>query len=421
MKKFVIAISAALALSGVAGAQIVQSPARDLYDQATFYVESEYWGFSTKNIPALIQTGSDELEKICGVDPQCPFAKAEPVLEKLFDAIEDKHSNYYNPQQAASIFGSLTGNGVATPSPVWGFISNPDFVARATRVFDVFPGSPAEKAGLKYRDLLIGFNGKQFGTEQSNFFTEFRAANALGNEMELTVKRGDQTITLKGTPAVYQNRSLPWLEEISLGVLRMRIPAFDNPNTAQVIHDLAAQAMTKNPKALILDIRDNGGGLATECIMGVGAFIGKVERVRSQRRGGRNEVYENGVLTFKDTMRGTEQVAKRIKHTNYVGAISVLVNKGSASCAEYFPSDIKYAKRASVIGEKTVGVGNTGTIIYPLLNGGGAQVTTVKAFRADGTEYPEAVTPDVEIADARDVFAKTGVDVVMDSGIAQAR
>ncbi|MEY4530294.1 MAG: hypothetical protein RLZZ156_1015 [Deinococcota bacterium] len=421
MKKFVIAISAALVFSGVAGAQIVQSPARDLYDQATFYVESEYWGFSTKNIPALIQTGSDEIEKICGVDPLCPFAKAEPVLEKLFEAIEDKHSNYYNPQQAASIFGSLGGGGVATPNPVWGFVSNPDFAARATRVFDVFPGSPAEKAGLKYRDLIIGYNGKQFGTDQNTFLTEFRATNALGNEMELTVKRGEQTITLKGTPAVYQNRSLPWLEEISPGVLRMRVPSFDNPNTAQVIHDLAAQAMTKNPKALILDMRDNGGGLATECIMGVGAFIGKVERVRSQRRGGRNEVYENGVLTFKDTVRGTERAVKTIKHTNYVGKISVLVNKGSASCAEYFPSDIKYAKRAPVIGEKTVGVGNTGTIIFPLLNGGGAQVTVVKAIRVDGTEYPEAVTPDVEIADARDVFAKTGVDAVMDSGIAQAR
>jgi carboxyl-terminal processing protease len=423
MKKILFAGIAVLGLTfSQAQAQIVQSPARDLYDQATFFIESEYWGFSTANFPALIEENSNELAKVCGADPQCPYSAAEPILLKLFRAIGDPHSGYANPQQAASLFGNISGGGTATPRPVWGFTSIPDIEARATRIFDVFPNSPAARAGVRYGDQIIAFNGKQFGTTQENFLTEFRDVNALGQEVTLTVKRGTETLTLKGTPAVYQNLALPWLEEIRTGVWRMRIPSFENPNTAQRIHELAAEVMTKNPSGLIIDLRDNGGGLATECLIGVGAFIGKAERIRSLRRGaGRSETYNDGKLTFKDLDTGREQVVKSIKPTSFTGKFSVLVNDGSGSCAEYFPSDVQFAKRAAIVGEKTVGVGNTGTIFFRLINGGAAQITTVKALRGDNTPYPEAVTPDVVVVDDLQTFAKQGIDAVMDAGIAAVR
>jgi carboxyl-terminal processing protease len=94
-----------------------------------------------------------------------------------------------------------------------------------------------------------------------------------------------------------------------------------------------------------------------------------------------------------------------------------MVNAGTGSCGEYFAADLQLSKRASVIGEATVGVGNTSTQILGLLDGSGLQITYAKSLQADGTPYPERVKPDVEIKDDLDLLSSSGRDQVLDAAL----
>ncbi len=423
MRRTIATTLAVLLLAGAGYAQtIVNSPARDLYDQAIFYVSSQYNGFSTADLKALDQKYSAQLSEKCGVDPACPFATAEPIIENLLKDLNDNHVNYYSPEDYKNLMDSTTPGGVVTPRPILGVRLTPLFKRNAVRILEVLPGSPGAGAGFKRGDLILSFNGKQWGNTRETLSVEHAAMAQEGKPIEYVVERGTQTIKLTATPAVFQYTQLPYLEDQGNGVYRLNIPSFINPDTGKTIHQLVHDAEAKNVTSLIVDLRNDGGGLSTECLSGVGAFIGDLERLRSSRTGSRIDGYKNGEV-YTRTPDGTKlgTVYTIANPALWKGKLSVIVNKESGSCAEYFAADVQFAKRAPVIGEKTFGVGNTGTFIFPLINKGGVQVATLRSTRVNGDPYPEAVTPDIAQSDDLDTFAATGQDTLFEKAVEVAK
>ena len=95
----------------------------------------------------------------------------------------------------------------------------------------------------------------------------------------------------------------------------------------------------------------------------------------------------------------------------------MLVNNECASACEYFASSLQRAKRGPIIGEETSGVGNTNTQGFELINGGTANMPTLRAFWADGTPLPSSVKPDIVTPNYEFNLFNTGIDQPMQKAL----
>lgn len=417
MKRIIKAIAIASAL--FCGAALA-SPAQDLFDQTSYYLTFNYNGFSKVapgDVEAKYQT---QLDTACLPEGDtCKYETAVPVITNWVKEINDEHTNYYSPADFAA-FNQEVAGGAATQFPIVGIQMLLVPKTKTPRIIEVLPGSPGDIAGLKRGDLLLSFNGQEFGDDPKTFNANLTPVVRSTPEVVFKLKRGEQILEIKVNPAIYTNTGLPYLEKINDSTARFRIPSFVNPKTGIAIHDLVKEAQNKNFSTLVIDLRNDGGGISSECLSGVGAFIGNLERTRESRFKTNADGYKDGTVYSRDE-RGTNTAYTIKDPALFKGKISVLVNKNTGSCAEYFASDVQHAKRAPILGDKTAGVGNTGTRFFELLNGGAIQVTILRSLFSTGEPYPEFVTPDVEQADDLDGFVATGVDSLLEAGVAQAR
>jgi carboxyl-terminal processing protease len=297
-------------------------------------------------------------------------------------------------------------------------------------VTDVVENGPAEAAGFVRGDRIVAVNGQPMPrvneslaentperqTQENENARAISKVVSTGEPVTLTVVRGGNArleVNVQGK--LFVTGRLPSLKTWSrapANVAVLRIPDFEGPTVGQVIHDLVRKAQASGIKALIVDLRDNGGGRSTECLSGVGAFVGPVLRLRESKRSKYPLAFRDGVVT-----QNGFQLYQLKTVSLWQGPVVALVNAATGSCGEYFAADLQYAKRGVVLGETTAGVGNTGTQFLGLLDGSGLQVTTERALHADGTPYQEAVTPDIAIKDDLDELARSGRDLPLERAV----
>ena len=157
---------------------------------------------------------------------------------------------------------------------------------------------------------------------------------------------------------------------------------------------------------MILDLRNNPGGLLGEAIEVVDEFIdqGLIVSVRGRS--------EKQTREFYATKNGNFQQYP----------IVVIVNEGSASASEVVAEALQDSKRATILGTNTFGKGSVQTIIR-LEDGSGLKLTTAKFYAPSGRSISEVgVTPDVivENTNAKDKQLETAVDLLNSSGISRA-
>ncbi|MFN3267119.1 MAG: S41 family peptidase, partial [Deinococcales bacterium] len=192
----------------------------------------------------------------------------------------------------------------------------------------------------------------------------------------------------------------------------LRLPIFDvSGEVANTLHTLLRNQ--KNlPQSLIVDVRDNPGGLATETVGAVGAFLEKSGFVLETRDGTSDNVVQKGVVQLNGVRLNVVR-----QPFMYTGKMVVLVNKNSYSGAEYFAQLLQDQKRATVLGEVSGGLGNTATIPFPLLDGSAIFITVSKSLRLTGDYLPARVIPDVLVSDDLELQSMTGKDAVLEKAI----
>ena len=380
------------------------SPAQDLFDQAGFYLSFNYNGFSAANAEQLVDKYQIQLDRACSLKrDQCEYSVAETLIEAMLEELGDQHS-YYIPKEDAQGFAQGPAGATDTPDErvtmgvLPGLFS--DSIGVGVRVIELLEGSAAEQAGLQRLDRITAINGQRFPTSKDGAQALFQNADAGSSAVRLTVERAGRTLELTVKPRRTDIRLLPFMNVVA-GVARIRVLDFTGYNQiAPKLHALVKKAQSLGVKAIVVDLRDNPGGTATECLAGVSAFVPDVTRLRETRRERFMDVYAAGRVYFKNETTGKEDTYYTIASpAKWTGKLSVLVNKESASCAEYFASDVQATKRGSVIGERTYGLGNTGTRPFQLINGGEISVTLLKSLFPNGTPYPERVNPDFFVRD----------------------
>ncbi len=249
-------------------------------------------------------------------------------------------------------------------------------------------GSPAEKAGIKPRDQIIEIEGKSTqGMVVQEAVRILRGPS--GTPVKITIRREGEkeprVITLIRDKIVVKSVKPELLDN---GIGYVKLAQFQD-RTSQELTEAIDGLETQNGKelsGLILDLRNNPGGLLTEAIDVVDEFIdsGLIVSVRGRTEDQTREYYA--------TKNGSFQTFP----------VVVIVNDGSASASEVVAEALQDSKRAVILGTKTFGKGSVQTIIK-LEDGSGLKLTTAKFYAPSGRSINQVgVTPDIKVENSDD-------------------
>ncbi len=263
---------------------------------------------------------------------------------------------------------------------------------------DVVPGGPAEQAGLEVGDLILAIEGKPIAHYTSLHDAVMIMRGEPGTQATFTTQRdGGPAVERRVTRAIVDPPAVEvrWLGE-GLGVLRLRdfqaTSAREMREGLVVLEDMAkaeakaAGARTKGAlRGVVLDLRDNGGGLLDQAVEIVDMFVASGPIVRTRGR--------QGVLLDEARAQaaGTERDLPLV----------VLINKGSASASEIVAGALQDHARALIIGERSYG---KGSVQSPFELGGGAllKLTTALYYTPDDRLIQASgIAPDIRVGPIR--------------------
>ena len=398
-------VTALIAISGTVNA----SPALDLFNQATYYIASRYNGFSAVPLETLTAQFRPQLDAACAEQLEtCPYSAAVSVVQQMLETISDGHSYLLLAAQRDEVQRQRSGLGPA--SPRLGIATREIALSSERLIADVWEDSPAAAAGLRRGDRLVSVNGQPSAKLGSDFQPSIARAVSSGSSVRLGIQRGTVLLEVTVRGAVLPAR-LPSFKTLSPGgVGYIRIPSFDViGKVAASVHELVARAKRMGLTRLIVDVRDNPGGVDFEVLASTGAFVERTGFTQEYRDTKRTQVVQNGTVLLANgsVVYTTPQPAL------FDGKIAVLINRQSYSGAEYLAQFVQDAGVGVIVGEATGGLGNTGSTEFNLPDGSALVLTIFKSLRLDGSYLPTRVTPDQAVPDELELQSQTGRDVAL--------
>lgn len=293
------------------------------------------------------------------VDPVPPEKLNEGALKGMVEALGDRYSTYFTADEYDRFvehFEGFTGIGVTVEiSQKTGLVT----------VVAPIKGSPGEKAGLRAGDAIIAVDGKDTTNMDLNAVVAL-IKGPKGTRVKLTVQREGVSKPLEFT-ITRDVITLPILDyrmlDQAAGIGYIQFYEF-NKGAASQLREAIAQLRAEGMKGLILDLRQNPGGLLTEAVDVASLFLPPKEPVV--------HVVERG--KEKRTFRTSGERA-------WDGPLLLLVDGGSASAAEILAGAVKDLKVGALLGTTTFGKGSVQTF-WELSDGSGIKLTTAKYLTA---------------------------------------
>lgn len=277
------------------------------------------------------------------VDTLNPGKDIQNALSYMLNQL-DPYTEYYPEEETKQFEQMVTGKYAGIGSPIVYRKSE-----KRCMFVNPYEGMPAQLAGVRTGDVIMAVDGQDVGTAEINDAADYssRVSKQLRGDpnttLRLTVKRMGQTkpITLK---IVRKNIELPSVSFHTIFQDSIAYISLDSytENTARDLRLTLVDLLSKGATRLILDLRNNGGGLMDQSIKIVNFFIPKGKEVVTTK-GKRSE--RN--LTYNTT---EEPLDAKIP-------IVVLVNNGTASAAEITSGALQDYDRAVILGRRTFGKG----------------------------------------------------------------
>ncbi len=292
----------------------------------------------------------------------------------------DPHSGYLDPESFDDMRdqtrGEYGGLGIE--------VTSEDGIVKVISPMD---GTPAAKAGIKPGDYITAVNGESvLGLSVTEAVKQMRGK--AGETVTLTIAREkSDPFDVKLVREIIKPKNVTAKLDGDYGVIR--IGSF-NEKTTDETEAAFADLKAKNPKlkGIVLDLRNNPGGLLDQAV-GVSDLFLENGEIVSQR--GRDP-------------RDVERYNARPGDITSGMPMVVLINSGSASASEIVAGALQDRKRAEVVGLTSFGKGSVQTVI-PLRGGidGALKLTTARYFTPSGRSIQKTgITPDLEVASSRD-------------------
>jgi len=295
----------------------------------------------------------------------------DELIKGMVNSFNDPYTAFFDPTETkdlqAEIEGIYAGIGV---------VIKMNEKEQILEIVSVFKNTPAEQAGLKSGDLIEKADStalKGLSLEEASL----KVKGEIGTSVVLTIKRENEelTFTIKR-----ENIKIPIIEKDyrddgKIGYLKFNM--FTDNSSAE-FNSVLNEFKQKNVKGVILDLRDNSGGLLAECEKIASNFI------------------PSGILLWTRNRDGVTEPLK-IKGQEFNLPLVVLINNGTASAAEILTGVIKDYNVGTIIGENTFGKG----VIQQIFNLPGSytlKVTVEEYLTPNKIEINgKGITPDITV------------------------
>lgn len=296
------------------------------------------------------------------------------ALKGLFEGLDDPYSQYYTEEEFKSLqeqtSGSFVGIGV--------YIGiNPE--DNNITIISPIEGSPAYKAGIKSGDIVLSVDGQSVDSSMLDE-TIKKIKGKENSDVDLTVQRDGKKLEFTVTRKTIVTKSVD-SEVMDNDIGYLRITSFDE-NTYKEFKEHISSLQSKGIKGLVIDLRDNPGGLLDVCVDIADDIIGKGTIVYTKDNTGNKEYYKSDE-----------------KELNL--PITVLINGGSASASEILTAALVDNNKAIAIGETSFGKGLVQSV-RQLKDGTGYKLTTAQYYTPNG-EYinGKGITPEIKEEDEK--------------------
>ena len=317
--------------------------------------------------------------------------------------LRDRFSTYLSPDEFRryqdSSHGEFSGVGMEVTE-----------VPAGLRISRVFPGSPAQKAGLRRGDVIVAVNGKSIAGVSSQRTTSLIRGRP-GTKVTLTWRHDGQRVTQRverakvDAPSV--TSSLRTVNGVKLGVVELS--GFTSGAHGEV-SGAVDKLRDRGAKGIVLDLRGNGGGILDEAVLVASVFISDGTIVSIDGRHRDRRVYRASGGAIPRSV-----------------PVDVLVDEGTASASEIVAGAIQDRKRGEVVGTRTFGKG-VFQEVRELRNGGALDITVGEYFLPSGrnlggggTRRGQGIKPDVPAQDNPRTAPDEGLQAALRTLAAQTR
>ena len=318
------------------------------------------------------------------IDPKILY---EGALKGMLDAIGDPYTLYLDPDYMRDLndttSGSFGGVGLSISKATESTPAKPAYVEVASPIED----TPGAKAGIQAGDMITAIDGMPTPSMTMNEVLS-HLRGEIGTPVTVTILRGASMkfdVTLVRALIEVPTVKYGMIEGTKIGYARL---IQFTPDTATRLQD-ALDSFEKNGyKGLIIDLRDNPGGLITSAVDVADKFIDNGPIVSTKSR-----------LLFENT----QFTANKEKTTAKQGMpIVVLINRGAASASEIVSGALKDYHLAYLVGERTYGKGSVQQVI-PLSNTDGIKITMARYYTPSDMNIDKiGIPPDLEIKNLKE-------------------
>ena len=294
----------------------------------------------------------------------------EGALKGMVNSLGDPYTVYMNSEEyknlMSSISGSFKGIGVYIAA------KDNEVVVQST-----IEGGPAEKAGIKSKDVIFSVDGEEIGGD-----TDKAVALMKGEEiktLDLVILRGEEKLQMSVTRADVKNVCVNG-EMLNDEIGYIRLTSFDE-NAYKDFHAKLEELKKQGMKALVFDLRSNGGGLLTQAAKIASEFIPK-----------------DKIITYTIDKYEKREDVKSIGGSAEGMPLVVLTDGYTASASEIVTGALRDYKAATIVGTKTYGKGVV-QVPFELKSGdGGLKVTISKYYTPNGENINKVgINPDYEV------------------------
>lgn len=295
----------------------------------------------------------------------------EMAIKGYVEGVGDEYTEYYTPEEMDETYSEAMGNYVGI-----GIYMIVDYAEGNITVVEPMEGSPAEAAGIKTDDLIVKVNGEDITADNVEEMAD-AIKGEEGTTVTLGIKRGEEQFDVEvERKRIEVSHIDSRMLENNIGYIR--IIDFDG-GAAEEFKENYENLSDQGAKALVVDVRSNGGGVVDEAIDILEMICDK-----------------GSTLLIETYKSGNEEIITAEEKPIITMPIAVLTNGYSASASEIFAGALKDLQKATIVGTKTYGKGVIQSLI-PLSDGSGIKITTAEYCTPNRNKINKVgIEPDIE-------------------------
>ena len=319
----------------------------------------------------------------------------EGAIQGYIEGLGDPYTEYISKEDMEDYMEDTMGNFVGI-----GIYMIEDTETNQIMVLSPIKGSPAEKAGIQPGDYIITVNGEPCTADDMTVIST-KIKGEEGSTVKLQILRGEETLDFEITREnIIVNPVEGEVLENNIGYIKFS--SFDE-NTAEEFKTRFEELQSQGITSLIIDLRNNGGGIVDEALQIAGYIADK-----------------DSVLLYEVDKDNKETVEKNESDPIINMPVIILTNENTASSSEILAGALKDLGKARIVGTTTYGKGVIQQILT-LPDGSGLKITTEKYLTPNRTEINEVgIQPDETVELPESVESILNVDRSEDTQLQKA-